>query len=68
MHRKANRNNADLFFECAQWNGEIVNNEPEKCGELRFFNLNALPINIVPYIKKILTKTSQESLYLEEGW
>ncbi len=67
IHRKTDRNNVDFFFECTKWKGEIINNEPEKCGHLQFFNLDALPSNIIPFIAKVLT-TSKEDFYLEEGW
>lgn len=44
----------DYFFECKAWQGEICNNEPEKCSELDWFYLEDLPQNIIPYIKKAI--------------
>ncbi len=33
----------DFFMNCNTWSGEIFNNEPEKCDELRWVNINQLP-------------------------
>jgi 8-oxo-dGTP diphosphatase len=32
-----------FFFEARTWTGNITNREPDKCGELRWFPLGALP-------------------------
>ncbi|SMC90383.1 NUDIX hydrolase [Lentzea albidocapillata] len=38
-----------LYFEVRRWSGEPVNREPEKCSELRWFGLDALPEDIISY-------------------
>ncbi|SDM96798.1 mutator mutT protein [Lentzea albidocapillata subsp. violacea] len=38
-----------LFFEVRRWSGEPVNREPEKCSELRWFGLDALPEDTLSY-------------------
>jgi 8-oxo-dGTP diphosphatase len=38
----------ELFFLVPHWRGEIQNREPDKCAELRFFKLSALPANMLP--------------------
>jgi 8-oxo-dGTP diphosphatase len=38
-----------LFFEVRRWSGEPVNREPEKCSELRWFGLDALPEDLLSY-------------------
>ena len=58
MHRVADDATdeyVDVFFECRQWNGEIRNTEPEKCGELRWTALDDLPDNTLKYIRHVLT-------------
>ena len=37
------------FFITDRWEGDIVNNEPHKCGDLRFFPLDNLPKNLLYY-------------------
>lgn len=68
MHRKTNRLNIDLFFECSQWTGNIQNCEPNKCKELRFFPTRSLPKEMVDYQALVLKLISQEQIYSEWGF
>lgn len=62
------RESIDLFFTAHEWRGEIVNNEPEKCGGLKFFPLSNLPDNVVPYIRDALAAIARKETYIEHGW
>lgn len=68
MHRKTDRLNVDLFFDCQSWQDTIKNLEPEKCEKLEFFSLDALPSNIVDYIAMALKYIREGKLYSELGW
>ena len=68
MHRQTERLNVDIFFDCARWEGEIKNVEPEKCVALEYFSLDALPDNIVDYVLEALTAISKKTFYSEKGW
>lgn len=67
-----NINNGREFIQfyaiCNKWNGEFVNNEPEKCGGLSFFPVDNLPDNTVPYIKDAIAKVLSGVNYYEYGW
>ena len=70
-HSRNNRNGNEFiqfYAICKKWHGEIKNNEPDKCGELKFFQINAPPENIVPYVKDGINKTLQGIRYYEYGW
>lgn len=41
----------DFYFVIDDFDGEIFNNEPDKCGNLEFFELNGLPYNTIDYVK-----------------
>ncbi|MDP3899673.1 MAG: NUDIX domain-containing protein [bacterium] len=66
--RHNNKEFIQFYAVCEKWQGEIKNNEPDKCGELRFFSLNDLPDNIVPYIRVGIKKTIDSVNFYEYGW
>ena len=68
MHRKSNRFNIDVFFDCQSWEGAIHNLEPEKCEKLEFFSLNSLPSNTIDHIKIALHNILNKKFYSEWGW
>ena len=54
MHRIEDEERVDFFFEAHAWAGEAFNAEPEKCDDLRWFDLSHLPENTVPYVRQAL--------------
>jgi len=38
-----------LFFEVRRWSGEPRNREPDKCSEVRWYPVDALPENLIAY-------------------
>ena len=69
MHRRTNRFNIDMFFECCCWQGSPTNMEPLKCGQLDFYSMGRLPQSLIPYIQKALEKAYlHKQCYSEEGW
>ncbi len=68
MHRKQSDERVDFFFEVKKWSGEIANTEPDKCDDLRWFPLDALPPNIIPYIKQAIECYRKGIIYSEFGW
>jgi 8-oxo-dGTP pyrophosphatase MutT (NUDIX family) len=68
IHRKTSRANIDIFFECDRWQGEIVNQEEQKCGGLEFFSLASLPSPIVDYNANALKDLEQKQFYSERGF
>lgn len=69
MHRLApDREYFDIYLTANNWNGEIVNMEPKKCEELKWFNLNSLPQNMVPEVKLALENIKNNIHFSEFGW
>lgn len=44
------------------------NNEPDKHDDMRFFNVNELPVNILPAHKQAIECIQQNVSYSEHGW
>lgn len=68
MHRKTDRFNIDIFFECMSWENELLNLEPNKCAGLNFFNIESLPDNLIPYIGQAISNILNKEIYSEIGW
>lgn len=62
------RERIDYFFTVDRWNGEIKNNEPNKCDDLRWFDINNLPENTIPYIKEAVINYNKKINFSLFGW
>lgn len=71
LHRKASVHNWEsivLFFMLSQYEGAIENREPEKCDDLRFFPLDKLPENTIPYVRTGIDLSLKGIPFAEFGW
>lgn len=68
MHTAGEKERIGFFFEVKKWTGEIRNVEPEKHGEVRWFDLNKLPKNMVDYSKKAIGYYKKHQLLSYYGW
>lgn len=68
MHRKELDERVDLFFVNPHLKGKPRNNEPDKCDDLRWFPINSLPRNTVPYIRLAISHHLSGVFYSEIGW
>ena len=55
-------------YQLASGSGKIKNMEPEKCDDLRWFKINRLPENIIPYVRFAISKIRNKELYSEYGF
>jgi 8-oxo-dGTP pyrophosphatase MutT (NUDIX family) len=55
MHRIEDDERVDFFVQVHQWAGGPFNAEPDKCDDLRWVDMNALPENTVPYVRQALS-------------
>lgn len=60
MHRKSNDERVDFFLTATSWAGEIINREPDKCDRLAWFDMDKLPANMVPYVRRALDNCADE--------
>lgn len=58
----------DFFVHVNAWNGEPFNAEPDKCDELRWCDVDALPVNIIPYVKQAIQNFRSGVVFDEFGW
>ncbi len=68
MHRKAADERIDFFLIATAWSGEITNMEPHKCSELAWVDVDDLPENVVPYVRRGLENYRQGKWFDSFGW
>jgi len=68
MHRNVRDERVDFFVTLHAWHGEIVNAEPQKCAELAWYALNALPTNTIPYVAKAIRNIMSGQWFESYGW
>ncbi len=68
IHRRAADERISFFFTADHWRGEPQNREPQKCSELAWFAVNALPPNVIPYIRHAIQSAALGDKYSEFGW
>lgn len=68
MHRMSNDERVDFFVVAEQWTGDIRNLEPEKCDDLSWFPLDALPANTIPYVRRALSLLGDGCWFDSYGW
>jgi 8-oxo-dGTP diphosphatase len=68
MHNSSSGGRAAFFFSVRHWEGTPENREPEKCGELRWFPLSALPDHLIGYCGSALTHIAAGRPFSVYGW
>lgn len=69
MHRKQpTHERIDFFIQARKWEGTPRIMEPHKCDDLRWFELDSLPSNIIPFVKQVIECLKNNIFYSEHGW
>jgi 8-oxo-dGTP pyrophosphatase MutT (NUDIX family) len=68
MHRRSDDERIDWFLTTRAWSGEVENHEPGKCDRLEWFNLDALPPNVIPYVRRALDNFQRGLWFDSYGW
>ena len=68
IHRKGTEERISFFFTTEVWRGEPRNLEPHKCSELGWYPVDALPCNMVPYVRHAVSQVAAGQPYSELGW
>jgi 8-oxo-dGTP diphosphatase len=68
MHRKSNDERIDFFLATSSWSGEITNREPDKCDQVAWFDMDELPENVIPYVRRALDNYRRAVWFDSFGW
>lgn len=67
-HRRDGDERLAMFFTTDRWLGEPANCEPHKCDDMGWFALEAMPPNMVGYVRNAIDQIQQGVNYSEPGW
>lgn len=69
MHRYSkDRESIDYFLACKSYEGKITIMEKDKCDELEFYDLDKLPSNVIPYVRKAIECYKNNIHFSIYGW
>ena len=68
MHRKSDDERVDFFVAATSWSGEIANREPGRCDQLAWCDLDELPANVIPYVRRALDNYRRGVWFDSFGW
>jgi hypothetical protein len=68
MHQVSDDERIDFFLVATTWGGTLMNRELDKCAELRWCALDALPPHTIPYVRAALENFSRGVWFAEFGW
>ncbi len=68
MHRLDPDERVDFFLSASSWMGEITNMEPDKCAELAWFDLDDLPGDVIPYVRRAIVVYRRDVWFDSFGW
>jgi 8-oxo-dGTP diphosphatase len=68
FHRFEGDERVDFFVHVRSWDGEPVNAEPQKCDEVRWVDIDDLPGNIIPYIRRAIENFQAGVPFEDFGW
>ena len=69
VHRRApDGQRLEVFMKTATWQDEPRIMEPDKCDDMGWFLVAALPENTIPYVRHAIGKIVAQEPYSEHGW
>lgn len=73
MHRRRSAHDGlleymDIYFRVNRWQGEAKIVEEDCCDDMKWFDLNNLPSNIIPFHLKAINDINNNILYSSHGF
>ncbi|MDE2717916.1 MAG: NUDIX domain-containing protein [Chloroflexota bacterium] len=57
-----------FFLHASRYSGDVVNREPDKCDDLTWFDLDDLPPNTIPYVRRAIQNYRNGIWFDSLGW
>ena len=68
MHFREEEEYVSFFLHASRYSGKIANMEPHKCDDLCWFDLDDLPPNTIPYVRRAIQNYRNGEWFFSFGW
>ena len=68
MHFREEEEYISFFLHVSRYSGEVVNLEPDKCEDLSWFDIDDLPPNTIPYVRRAIQNYRNNVSFDSFGW
>ena len=68
MHLMTDQEYVSFFLKATDWSGQVVNAEPDKCDDLSWYDVDNLPENTIPYIRRAINNYRTGIFFDSLGW
>ena len=68
MHFRGDKEYISFFLTASLWRGDVTNMEPSKCDDLRWFGIEDLPGNTIPYVRHAIENYRKGIWFSSFGW
>ena len=68
MHFKGDKEYISFFLKASAWSGQVTNMEPGKCDDLRWFDMESLPSDTIPYVRHAIENYRKGIWFSSYGW
>ena len=68
MHFKGDKEYISFFLRASVWSGDVTNMEPDECDDLRWFSIDDLPDNTIPYVRHAIENYRKGVWFSSFGW
>ena len=68
MHFRGDKEYISFFLKASAWSGQVTNMEPGKCDDLRWFDIEGLPSNTIPYVRHAIENYRKGVWFSSYGW
>ena len=57
-----------FFLHASKYSGEVANMEPDKCDDLSWFDIDDIPPNTIPYVRRVIQNYRDGVWFDSLGW
>ena len=68
IHFREEEEYVHFFLHASRYTGEVANMEPDKCDDLSWFDLDDLPPNTIPYVRRAIQNYRDGVWFDSLGW